>query len=310
MKIYSDLASIPKIENLVLTIGSFDGVHKGHQALIKAINQQAKEINGHSGLMTFHPHPRMILQPAKKDSIQLLTTMEERIDRLQQTGLQNLFIVPFSVDFANMLPEQYLQEVVVNTFSPKRLVIGYDHKFGKNRAGNINLLRKYESTYGYKVQEIGRQQMNDITYSSTNIRNLLLTGNIIEANKLLGYNYSLQGVVTHGDKRGREIGFPTANIQLLDEEKLIPQQGVYAVKTTVNDQEYNGMMNIGFRPTFHGMNKTIENHIFAFEKNIYGYTVKVEIVAKIREEQKFENSEALQQQLAKDKQVAMDCLNS
>lgn len=310
MKIYTDFSSIPNIENLVLTIGSFDGVHLGHQALIRAINEKAKSFGGESGLLTFHPHPRLILQPAKKDSIRLLTTIEERIDLLKQTGLDHLFIVPFSVDFANMPAENYIEDILVNKFSPKHLVVGYDHKFGKNRTGTIDLLKRYEQKFGYSVEQINRQQIEDITYSSTNIRNLLLQGNIKEANDLLGYPYETTGYVVHGEKRGEQLGFPTANIEVKNVNKLIPGKGVYAVRTIIDNTTYNGMLNIGTRPTFDGVNKTIENHIFAFRKNIYGWKVKIRFYNKIREEKKFNSSQELKEQLKTDKLEAQEILKT
>lgn len=309
MKIFNNLDSIPTINNLVLTIGSFDGVHRGHQKLISTIHQKARAINGESGLMTFHPHPRMVIQPAKKDSIQLLTTIEERIRLLEKTGLDNLFIVPFSVDFANMPAKDYIKNILVGKFSPRHLVIGYDHKFGKNRDGDIHLLRQFQEKYSYSIEEISKQRTENITFSSTNIRNLLLEGNIEQANDLLGYTYEIKGIITHGDKRGRQLGFPTANIQVINKEKLIPGKGVYAVQTEVDGNFYNGMLNIGTRPTFDGVNKTIENHIFAFQKNIYGFKVRLRFYGKIRSETKFNNQDELKEQLSKDKAQAKRLLN-
>lgn len=301
MNIYTELEKIPPIEQLVLTIGTFDGVHLGHQTLIRQINQKAKEKNGQSGLLTFHPHPRMILNSDKKNKIQLLSTIEERLSLLEKTGIDNVFVIPFSVDFANMDAEDYLNDILIHYFHPKHLVIGYDHRFGKNRAGDIHLLNQLNKKYNYTVEEVSRQKMNDITYSSTNIRNSLLKGQIQEAKHLLGYDYKLNGVVVHGEQIGRTMNFPTANIQVLNESKLIPATGVYAVKTTINEKKYCGMLNIGTRPTFNGLNKTIENHIFKFCEEIYGYSIQIEFIKRIRDEIKFNSLEDLKTQLHKDK---------
>lgn len=310
MKIFNDIQNLPEINKLVLTIGTFDGVHLGHQELLTSIIRKAKEINGSSGLMTFHPHPRMILQPAKRHSIKLLTTIEERIDKLNKIGLDYLFIVPFSVDFANMAAEQYIREILVETLHPHHLVIGYDHQFGKGREGNYDLLEELSPKYDYSIEQITQKKIDNLTFSSTNIRNFLLDGEIERANKLLGYLYEITGIVAHGDKRGRSIGFPTANIKLLDENKLIPGKGVYAVQTEIDGEIFDGMLNIGNRPTFDGTTKTIENHLFDFDENIYGRKVCVRFIKKIREEKKFGSSEELTSQLNSDTLAAKNALSN
>lgn len=302
MNIYTELEQIPQISQLVLTIGTFDGVHLGHQTLIRQINQKAKSLGGQSGLLTFHPHPRMILNSNKANKIQLLSTIEERLELLKKTGIDNVFVIPFSVDFANMEAEDYLKDILIQHFKPKHLVIGYDHRFGKNRTGDIHLLNQLKEKYNYTVEEVSQQKVNDITYSSTNIRNSLLKGQVQNARHLLGYGYKLTGVVVHGEQLGRKMNFPTANIQVLNETKLIPATGVYAVKTKVNDTVYNGMLNIGTRPTFNGLNKTIENHIFTLCDDIYGHTIEVEFVKRIRNEMKFNSLEELKTQLHQDKE--------
>lgn len=301
MNIYTELEQIPSIDQLVLTIGTFDGVHLGHQTLIRQINQKARKLGGQSGLLTFHPHPRMILNSNKANKIQLLSTIEERLELLKKTKIDHVFVIPFSVDFANMDAEDYLKDILIHYFHPRHLVIGYDHRFGKNRAGDIHLLNELKEKYNYTVEKVSQQKINDITYSSTNIRNSLLKGQVQNAKHLLGYGYKLTGVVVHGEQLGRKMNFPTANIQLLNESKLIPATGVYAVKTKINNTIYNGMLNIGTRPTFNGLNKTIENHIFAFCEEIYGYTLEIEFVKRIRDEIKFNSLEELKAQLHKDK---------
>lgn len=301
MNIYTELEQIPSIYHLVLTIGTFDGVHLGHKTLIRQINQKAQKLDGQSGLLTFHPHPRMILNSDKANKIQLLSTIEERLRLLEKTGIDNVFVIPFSVDFANMDAEDYLKNILVRFFQPKHLVIGYDHRFGKNRTGDIHLLNQLKNKYNYSVEKVSQQKINDITYSSTNIRNSLLKGQIQDAKHLLGYDYAIEGVVVHGEQIGRTINFPTANIQVLNESKLIPATGVYAVKTTINEKKYHGMLNIGTRPTFNGLNKTIENHIFGLCEEIYGYSIQIEFIERIRDEIKFNSLEDLKTQLHKDK---------
>ena len=308
MNIFTDIQNLPQIKNLVLTIGSFDGVHKGHKELLQAIQQKADEKHGQSGLVTFHPHPRLVLQPNKKQTIRLLNTLEEKLELLKSTGLQNVFVVPFSVDFANLSAQEYLQDFLVAKFHPKCLVIGYDHKFGKGRTGDYQLLEDNASKYGYELEQISQQKLEDITYSSTNIRKLLLTGDIVEANKMLGYEYFIQGIVAHGDKRGREIGYPTANIEINNDYKLIPANGVYAVQTEVEGKIYNGMLNIGTRPTFNGEKKQIENHLFDFSESIYGHHIKIKFIGRLRNEKRFNSVLDLQTQLTDDKKRAIALL--
>lgn len=307
MTIHRRLEDIPFIENLVLTIGTFDGIHKGHQELIQSINHKAREINGQSGLITFHPHPRQVLQP--NANIQLLTTLEERIEALQKTGLDHLFIVPFSADFSNQTAEEYIEEFLVKNFHPKHIVIGYDHKFGKGRTGNIDLLDQYKEKFGYQIDQISQQKLETITYSSTNIRQALQEGNIKKANQMLGYNYRLTGIVSHGEKIGRTLGYPTANIKLFNQRKLIPQKGVYAVKVDIFDRQFDGMLNIGNKPTFDKNEKTIEVHLFNFSEEIYGHQLTIEFLSKLRNEQKFNSKEELINQLKQDEQQAREILN-
>ncbi len=310
MQIYNRLSDIPELNHVVMTIGTFDGVHLGHQKLLSEITQRAKSIDGTSVLLSFHPHPRMVLEPDRAKGIKLLTTIDERIELLQKTDLDVLVLVPFSVQFANLPAEQYVDEVLIKHFHPKEIVIGYDHHFGKGRTGNIHLLEKLQSKYHYKLCQIDKQTLADITYSSTNIRNDLKEGKIKQANQLLGYHYSLRGIVERGDQIGRTIGFPTANLHIQDQEKLIPANGVYAIKTIVDGQQYNGMLNIGIRPTFLGTKKTIEAHLFDFHQAIYGEYLTILLFEFLRNEQKFDSKEALVEQLNKDKQNALKVLQN
>lgn len=299
-----------QVNDLVLTIGTFDGVHRGHMTLLESIKQIASSAGGQSGLLTFHPHPRLILNPESSTRIYLLNTIEERIDRLRQAGIDHLYVMPFSVDFANMNAEQYVRDFLVNEIGFSHLVIGHDHRFGKGRSGDYALLENLSSEFNYELQQIEKQQLDNITFSSTAIRQRLLAGKVQEANEILGYAYEVQGVVVHGEQRGRTMNFPTANIEPLNMHKLIPETGVYVSKTVVNDKEYAGMLNIGTRPTFDGTHKTIENHLFGFDGDLYGCHLRVKFLKKLRDEQKFDSKMQLQEQLVEDREMALGWLGN
>ncbi len=310
MTVYNRLEDVPNLSDVVLTIGTFDGIHLGHQELLRIIKNRAEEVNGTSVLLTFHPHPRIVLQPDSQDGIQLITTIDERIELLEKTGIDVVVIVPFSVEFANMPADDYLKNVLINHFHPKEIIIGYDHHFGKNRTGNFDLLAASQELYDYQLTQIPKQTLEKNAYSSTAIRQALNQGEIHKANKLLGYNYFINGIVSHGDKRGRELGYPTANIQLIHSDKLIPANGVYAVRTWIDGKAYDGMLNIGIRPTFRGEEKTIENHLFNFDQDIYGKAVRTEFIDYLRPERKFDSIEALKNQLAVDERQAKQILKN
>lgn len=299
MKIHTNLAELPKFRNAVLTIGSYDCVHAGHQAIIKRINELARQIDGESVLITFYPHPRIVLRPDDK-SLQLLNSIEEKTVLLEKYGINHLVIVPFTEAFAAQTPEEYIKDFLVNKFYPKQIVIGYDHRFGKKRAGDINLLKHYADELGYEVLEIEKQEVDTMVVSSTKVRNALLDGNISHANELLNHVFSLTGTVVHGKQIGRTIGFPTANIAINTPYKLIPPMGIYAVRVIHGGQRYGGMLYIGNRPTLNGAFASIEVHIFDFDKMIYGDMIIVEFVAKTRDDKKFDGLESLKAQLAKD----------
>ncbi len=303
MRVITKLSDIPEVENLVLTIGTFDGVHLGHVTIIERLNQITKSINGKSGLITFDPHPRMILdpKPQKGSKLELLTTIEERAGRLETLGLDYLFIVPFSVDFANQPAEEYISQFLVRNFSPKVIVIGYDHRFGKNRKGDVAMLVNKSVDLGFEVEEISEHAVNNLKLSSTQIRKHLSNGDIQLASGLLGYNYKLSGYVVHGDKRGSEIGFPTANIEVDNVNKLIPAMGVYAAKAEIVGKKYKAMLNIGTRPTFQGKKKTIEIHLLDFDNRIYGERLSITFVRFLRKEKAFGNVGELVKQLKLDK---------
>ncbi|MEI6310914.1 MAG: bifunctional riboflavin kinase/FAD synthetase [Bacteroidota bacterium] len=300
MNVYRSIEKPLPVKNAVITIGTFDGVHKGHQSILKHIQEEALKIGGESVVITFHPHPRLLLRPDDK-SLQLISTLDEKIALLQKYGVQNIVVVPFTREFSNLSAEAYISDFLVHKFHPKKIVIGYDHHFGNNRVGNIDYLQKFKSTYAYEVDEIPKQVVSEIDVSSTKIRKALNEGNVKEAAILLGHEYTLQGIIKKGKQLGRTIGFPTANINSPEESKLIPAFGVYAVKVQYKDLVYNGMMNIGKRPTVDGMNMTIEVNIFDFDKEIYGEELKIEFIDRIRDEVKFSDIEALKNQIILDK---------
>ncbi len=303
MHVHFQLSELPEFNNAVITIGAFDGVHTGHVAILERVKEAAIMVQGESVVITFHPHPRRILDNAKAPS--LLTSLEERILRFQQLSLNHLVVVPFDPQFSELEAEAYVHEFLYRYFKPKKIVIGYDHRFGKDRAGDFSLLKKMGNTLGFDVEEIPEKVLNQSKISSTQIRTYLLNGNIKEANQLLSYVYSISGTVMEGDKLGRTLGFPTANLHIQDSDKLIPASGVYAVVVDHYSQDvlnrYQGMMNIGYRPTVNGKERRIEVHIFNFDQTIYGDTLTIYLIANTRKEIKFTNLEALKDQLKKDK---------
>ena len=300
MRVVKDLAHLPEFKNSVITIGTFDGVHKGHQQLIKRINQLAAQSNGESIIITFHPHPRLIINP-NDDSLQLLNTAEEKIELLRHYGVNNVVMVPFSRSFSEQTAEDYIEYFLVKHFHPTYIVTGYDHKFGKNRSGDINLLLQMRHRFHYEVEEIKKETLDAITISSTKIRNALQEGNIKTANELLGHNYTLEGLVVKGLQNGRKIGYPTANLSIADNHKLIPRKGIYAVKVHYNNTQFGGMLNIGFNPTFGGTKLSVEVNILNFDKEIYGEKIKLELLEYVRDEKKFENVQQLISAIDNDK---------
>jgi len=306
MNIFRQLATLPSFKNAVITIGTYDGVHIGHQKIIKRINDLAQSIDGESIIITFHPHPRSIVNDNYQ--IQLLSPLEEKFELLQQYGVDNVVVVPFTRSFSQQTPEQYVRDFLIHNFSPKKIVIGYNHRFGKNRAGDLSLLKKMSKTLDFEVEEILKQEVDDLSVSSTKIRNALKAGQVATAKTLLGHNYYVQGIVVKGNQLGQKIGFPTANILIEEEGKLVPENGVYAVNVQVRSNTHKGMLNIGRRPTVNGQNKTIEVNIFDFDSNIYGEQLRIEFVKRIRSEQKFANLNALIEQLKKDKKVVQNVL--
>jgi riboflavin kinase / FMN adenylyltransferase len=309
MKVYRSLQKLPVFTKAVLTIGTFDGVHMGHQQIIHQLLQEAIETGGESVLISFYPHPRKILQPDKM--IPQLTTLEERIELLKKQGLDNLVVVQFNKEFAQQQPQQYIKDFLVDRFHPSLIIIGYDHKFGNNREGDYRLLEKMGEEYNYKVKEIPQQVLNEVAVSSTKIRQALMHGEAEKANQLLGYTYFFKGYVIEGNKLGRKLGYPTANLQMQDPDKLVPANGVYAVEAQIEGERriLKGMMNIGNRPTVDGTRRSIEVHIFDFDEDIYNRHLKVYVKYHLRNEVKFEGLEKLIQQLHLDKEKSIALLN-
>jgi riboflavin kinase / FMN adenylyltransferase len=312
MQVHLQTNQLPAFRHAVITIGTFDGVHKGHQLIIDQMKKEAASIHGETVIITFHPHPRNIIA-GKSGKLFLLTTMEERIQLLEAAGIDHLVIVPFTSVFAEQNAYAYIRDFLVKLFKPHTIIIGYDHKFGKNRQGDYHLLEKMAAANRYIVKEIDEQVIQEVTISSTRIREALQTGDIQSANAFLGYPYFFEGEVVHGDKRGRTIGFPTANLRLKHTDKLLPGDGVYAVKVSIDVEQtgilkLNGMMNIGYRPTVDGLNHVTEINLFDFNDDIYGKKMIVSLIQRIRGEQKFSGIETLKNQLKNDKLTALSLL--
>ncbi|TAE38913.1 MAG: bifunctional riboflavin kinase/FAD synthetase [Runella slithyformis] len=307
MKVYHHITDFQTLPNAIVTIGTFDGVHLGHQKILKRLVEIAELTNGETVVLTFWPHPRMVVS---KDSqnLRLLSTLDEKIEFLSQNGVQHLVVIPFTREFSELSSEEFVQQILVETIGTKKLVIGYDHHFGRNREGSFEYLQQNALRYGFEIEEISRQEIDNLTVSSTKIRQALLEGNIQTANELLQRQYSFTGLVAKGRQLGRTLGFPTANVQVSEAFKLIPADGVYAVRVQVRHQMYGGVMNIGLRPTVSGMGRTQEVHIFDFNEDIYGEKIVVVLVAYIRAEQKFEGLDALKAQIELDRMAAIQHL--
>lgn len=309
MKIYRNINDYKPVKNAIVTIGTFDGVHLGHQAIFKKMTAEAKAIGGETVVVTFHPHPRLVLN-IDSSSLRFITTQEKKMEILEKTGIDNVVIIEFTREFSRTGSEQFIKNYIVDKIKPAKLVIGYDHHFGKNRMGDFKLLYDLSNRYNFKVERVAAQDVENIAVSSTKIRKALEAGDVKKANRLLGYEYSLCGEVIHGNELGRTIGFPTANLNIPDAFKVIAVCGVYACHIKHKGVIYNGMGNIGYRPTVSGNSQlTTEVHLFDFDQMIYGEEICVNFVDRIRSEIRFENMEALQQQLVKDKVAAIEILN-
>ena len=299
MQIHRDIDRLPAFRNAVITIGTFDGVHEGHRQIIRKITSLAEETGGESVIITFSPHPRNVINPDHR--IYILTTTDEKLELLRTLHVDHVAVVPFSREFSEMDAEEYIRSFLIEKFHPKIIVFGYDHKFGKNRSGDIHLLRKISAKENIRVEEISEQMIHNVTVSSTRIREALLKGDITTATELLGYGYALTGLVVKGDQIGRQLGYPTANMHIDDENKLVPADGVYAVYAHVKNQVYPAMMNIGMRPTFDGKERRLEVNILDFGQDIYGEKLTVTFHAFIRPDKKFNSREELIAAIDQDK---------
>ena len=308
MQVHSDVNSLPVFQHAVVTIGTFDGVHLGHRQIIRQLKEEAALIQGETVIITFHPHPRKIVREGQSP-VPILSTLSEKIALLEAEGIDHLVVVPFDETFAAQTAAEYVQYFLVEKFHPYTVIIGYDHRFGKGRAGDYHLLEAYGLQLGFMVKEIPEHILDEVTISSTRIREALLQTDIDTANHFLGYSYFFEGVVVKGNQLGRTIGFATANLQVEDAEKLIPGNGVYAVTVSLPGETFDGMMNIGLRPTVDGTKRVIEVHLFDFNRDIYGQTIKVAVQHYLRGEVKFSGLDALKEQLAKDKLAASAILN-
>lgn len=303
MRIFNDLDAIGEIQNPVVTIGTFDGVHLGHQKILQTLKDEAESVQGESVLLTFYPHPRMVLFP-ESHGLKLLQTQAEKIEKLEKNGLQNLVVYPFSFEFSRLTALEFVRDILVNKLHVRKIVIGYDHQFGKNREGSIAYLKDIADTYEFEVIEIPAQDIDEVNVSSTKIREALLQGDVQRANMFLGEPYQLSGTVIRGRALGRTIGFPTANIEVNTDIKLIPGIGVYAVEVLVDGQVYRGMLNIGIRPTVVSTDVVnLEVHILDFHRDIYDKSITVRFIERVRDEQKFESVDALKEQLKNDEKV-------
>jgi riboflavin kinase/FMN adenylyltransferase len=300
MNVYHDLHQLPNFRNAVVTIGSFDGVHHGHQQIVKRLNDLAVQYEGESVVVTFHPHPRLVVAP-DSDNLQLLTTIDEKIALLKRFGVDQVVVVPFTKEFSQQTPTEYIENFLMDKFKPKCIVIGYDHRFGRAREGNIDLIRDYAAAHQFEVVEIEKQAVDEIAVSSTRIRKALLKGEVQEAFSLLEHYFTLTGTVVKGQQIGTRIGFPTANVQVVSTHKLIPPDGIYAVYVRHQKERYKGMLYIGRRPTIEDENaRSIEVNIFSFNKNIYGDKITLELVSFVREDVRFDSLDQLKTQLAED----------
>lgn len=299
MKLFHSINDFHSTKKTILTLGTFDGVHIGHKKILERITQNTENGKYESLVLTFFPHPRMVLQ--EKSEIKLLNTIAEKTKLLEATGIENLIIHPFDESFSRLTAEEFVHSILVDQFHIQKIIIGHDHRFGRNRTANIDNLIAYGAEYGFEVEQISAQEIQDVSVSSTKIRKALTEGKMDLANEYLGYDYFLSGKIVKGKQLGRTIGFPTANIEIEEDYKLIPKTGVYAVKALIDQKEIFGMMNIGFNPTVNGQKQTIEVNLFDFDADIYDKEIEVSLLHFLREEQKFGSIDLLKEQLNQDR---------
>ena len=304
-KIYNQINELQLKNGTIITIGTFDGVHLGHKKILNQLIDKKKQSGLETMVFTFDPHPRKVLFPDQQD-LKLITNTNEKVSLLSEIGIDHVIVYPFSKAFSEINPDEYIGEILVEKLKAKCIIVGYDHRFGKNRVGGLDLLMKYAEKYNYEVIEIAAEDINSINISSTQIRKAIESGNIELANQFLGYSFFISGKVAEGKKLGRTIGFPTANISISDADKIIPKNGVYAVKVEIKNELFNGMLNIGINPTVSTtLQLKMEVHLFDFNQQVYGEEIKVSFIYRVRDEQKFSGIEALKNQLELDKQHIM-----
>lgn len=308
MKTYNSISDFTSSKKSIVTIGTFDGVHIGHKKILEKVIQNSVLEDCESVVLTFFPHPRMVLQ-ADSD-IKLLNTVDEKIILLEKAGIDNVIIHPFSQEFSRLTAEEFVKTILVDKLNVQKIIIGHDHRFGRNRTANIDDLIQFGEKYDFDVEQISAQEINEIAISSTKIRNAIIDGAIALAKNYLGYNYFFSGTVASGKQLGRTIGFPTANIEIDETYKLIPKNGVYIVKSYYNNKDIFGMMNIGNRPTVNGDNQTIEVNFFDFDENIYGQKLTITLLNRIRDEQKFASVDDLKMQLNEDKATSLQFIQN
>jgi len=329
MKVHSDIDNLPAFKNAVITIGTFDGVHMGHRQIFAKMKEEAAAVDGEIVIITFHPHPRKVVSSVFT-GVRLINTLEEKLDILSELGIDHVVVVPFTDAFANQPAEDYIKNFLVDKFHPHTIIIGYDHRFGKERKGDYLLLEEKAPIYNYQIKEIPKHVLDEISISSTKIREAVINGKIEVADRLLGYNFFFSGTVVHGDKLGRKLGYPTANLKIENEEKIIPGNGIYAVYAEIASGKWQvvsgelesrlyspnpthnsllkGMMSIGFRPTVDGKKRVVEVNLFDFNEEIYGQTLKVCVKKYLREEVKFNSLDDLVKQIDKDKEESLKIL--
>jgi len=316
-QIFRRLEEVQLDSRSVITVGTFDGLHRGHQAIIAALKKEARARNGSATVVTFDPHPQVVLQRPDKPPVQILTTTAEKIALLQRENVDRLFVIPFTLEFSRTSSENFVREILRGRLGLQAMVIGHDHGFGKNREGDLATLQRLGNELGFAVRDVPPFEMNGVTLSSTKVREALLSGEVEKASAYLGRSYTWRGIVEHGDERGRLLGFPTANLRPTDDSKLAPANGVYAVWVEIESlphgriaeaKKYPAMMNIGLRPTFGKMTRTIEAHLLDFSGDLYGATLNIHFVARLRSEQKFDSPQALVAQLQRDKEASLQIL--
>ncbi|MCW3123207.1 MAG: bifunctional riboflavin kinase/FAD synthetase [Flavipsychrobacter sp.] len=308
MAVFFDLAHLPEFKNAVLTIGTFDGVHEGHKAILEKVVAHAKAVHGESVLLTFDPHPRKLLFP--NQPLGIITPLSEKLRLISDEGIQHIVVVPFTKEFSEFSAQQYIESFLVNKFHPHSIVIGYDHRFGHDRKGDLSLLEAYKEQYNYELIEIPAQLIDDATVSSTKIRHAINEGDMQHVNHMLGRNYTLKGTVVHGNKLGRTIGYPTANLQPTDAEQIVPGIGIYAIRIIHDGAQYNAMLSIGYNPTVTDKKELrIEANIFDFDKDIYGQDLELVFIKRLRGEEKFASLDALKAQLHKDKEDTLEVIS-